>query len=266
MQSVIHSAYYSDGEMKRSIHYHDCHEIIFLLKGNVEIYVNQAKIIAKEGQIVIFSRYENHSVNVLSKEYERYVMRISPFSDINTVKTYSLFLNRPSGYGNIFDVSDCMDDVKFIFSRIVKELETGIEMTLEMQQVLLSQLMIILYRKSAEKYHDVDNDKFNMVFEIQRMFESNCKGAYTLEKLAKEYHVSKSTLSHQFKRITGFSVFQYLCSCRIASAKYFLTKTNHTIGEIVERCGFTDNSNFTQTFRKSVNMTPSEFRKKYKIN
>ncbi|MBO5454557.1 MAG: AraC family transcriptional regulator [Clostridia bacterium] len=264
MQSIIHSAYYSSGEMNRNFHYHDCHEIIFLLKGSIEICVNQAKTIAHAGQVVIFSRYENHSVSVLTDEYERYVMRISPFSDVNTIKAYSLFLNRPSGSGNIFDVSDCADDFRFVFSRIVDELENDNVMSPEMQQSLISLLMIMLYRKCNIEHVYVDDNKFNMIFEIQRRFETECRKQYTLDSLAREYHVSKSTLSHQFKMITGFSVFKYLNACRIASAKYFLTKTNHTVGEIVERCGFTDNSNFTQTFRKNVNMTPTEFRKKYK--
>ena len=121
----------------------------------------------------------------------------------------------------------------------------------------------MIYRRNPENFSPFDEEKFDIIFEIQKQFESNCKIAYSLNELAKQYHISASTLSHQFKRITGFSVFEYLYSCRIASAKYYLTKTDLSIAEIVEECGFGDNSNFSRTFKKRTGMTPSKFRSYY---
>ena len=92
--------------------------------------------------------------------------------------------------------------------------------------------------------------------------EDEIKKAY--RSLAKKYHISSSTLSHQFKKITGVSVFEYLVSCRLALAKAQLAKTKMRINEIVEECGFCDNSNFSRTFKKSVGMTPSQFRRTYR--
>ncbi|MBQ8793661.1 MAG: helix-turn-helix transcriptional regulator, partial [Clostridia bacterium] len=60
------------------------------------------------------------------------------------------------------------------------------------------------------------------------------------------------------------SVMDYLLSCRIAAAKNMLAKTDKSISEIVESCGFSDNSNFNRTFKKLNNMSPSEFRTKFK--
>jgi AraC-like DNA-binding protein len=50
----------------------------------------------------------------------------------------------------------------------------------------------------------------------------------------------------------------------MANAKQMLAETDCSIGEIVEKCGFSDNSNFSRAFRKLTNMSPSDFRKKYK--
>ena len=62
---------------------------------------------------------------------------------------------------------------------------------------------------------------------------------------------------------TGMSVMEYLLSCRMASAKRMLAGTQMGIGEIVERCGFSDNSNFSRTFKALNGMSPTDFRKKY---
>jgi YesN/AraC family two-component response regulator len=57
---------------------------------------------------------------------------------------------------------------------------------------------------------------------------------------------------------------EYLQSCRMANAKQLLAETEFCIGEIVEKCGFCDNSNFSRTFKKLNGLSPSDFRKKYK--
>lgn len=57
---------------------------------------------------------------------------------------------------------------------------------------------------------------------------------------------------------------EYLKSCRMANAKQMLAETECSMGEIVERCGFSDGSNFSREFRKLTDMSPSDFRKKYK--
>ena len=81
-----------------------------------------------------------------------------------------------------------------------------------------------------------------------------------IKELAKKYNLSISSLSHQFKKITGMSVMNYLLSCRIAGAKNLLAKTDLSIGEITELCGFSDNSNFSRTFKKLNGISPTRFR------
>ena len=73
MDTTAHFAYFSNEIHKKHTHYHDCHQIIFILKGSIEILVNGIPHRADSGDLVIFSRYENHSLNILSEEYERYV-------------------------------------------------------------------------------------------------------------------------------------------------------------------------------------------------
>lgn len=265
MVNVIKEAFYATDIMSPSIaHYHDCHQILFIKNGLVEFEIDNETYLGRSGDIIIFSRYGNHSVKIISDIYERYIVRINP-SSINTEnKEYSVFLNRSTKSKNIFSIVDDTTEYVKLFDDIVAEKKRGDNFSEKMQQMLINQLLIMIYRNNPKLFEAFEDEKFDMVFELQKRLESNCRDQYTLENLAKECHTSVSTLSHQFKKITGFSVFEYLFSCRIATAKNLLTKTELSIGEIVEQSGFSDSSNFSRSFKNSIGLTPSQFRKKYK--
>ena len=264
MQSIVHSVYFSNDRLKASAHHHDCHQIIFILKGRTEISVNGEKYNAAAGSIALFSRYENHAVTVMSDEYERYVLRINPRVYNGRGKIYSLLSNRPSGFCNVFDTAKKQSEIKRIFDLILAEYGSADGLCEEMLTALVDQLLITVCRFLPDYGGYLDEHSFGSILELQKKLENDYCTDHTLEGLAKSCNMSVSSLSHLFKKITGTSVMNYLLSCRIAGAKNLLTKTDLSISEIVGRCGFSDSSNFSRTFKKLNGVTPTDFRKKYK--
>lgn len=264
MENLIRTAYFDTDPFKSSTHYHDCHEIVFVVKGEVQINVNGVKHRATGGSIAIFSRYENHSLDVLSNEYERFVVRLNPFFNRLESRFLALLLNRPQGFNNVFSVGGNLETFTEIFSLLTKETKEQSTDFEEMQILLVNQILLLLCRQIPKELRFFDEEKFHVVLEIQHRFETNFHQCYDLSKLAKEFSVSVSSLCHRFKKITGFSIMDYLLSCRIAAAKRLLAKTALPVGEIVEKCGFTDSSNFSRTFKKLNGMSPTQFREKYK--
>ena len=157
-----------------------------------------------------------------------------------------------------------MGEFTHLFDRITREAHSEARMGPEMLELLVNELLILIYRRTPTMSFSLEDDHFAYIFELQKRFETQYSHSYTLEDLAKEYNVSPSTLSHQFKKVTGTSVMDYLLSCRMASAKKYLTDTHISIGEIVELCGFSDNSNFSRTFKKLNRMSPSAFRQQFR--
>lgn len=263
MNELIQKAYFSDDLLKKQAHYHDCHQIILIKRGHIQFSINGAKYEAHGGNIVIFSRFENHSLTVLSDEYERYVLQLDPKTSGIQNNVYSILSNRPDGFCNAIDVFGQKASYEMLFQQIIAEYRNRDKLREDMLQNLVSRLLILLYRLLPDTAH-FEQLHAQMVFDIQRMFESDCSAVYTLEDLARAYSVSPSSLSHQFKKLTGASVMGYLLSCRIASAKHLLTATDDGIAQIVEKCGFSDSSNFSRTFKKLCGCSPTAFRKEYR--
>ena len=80
----------------------------------------------------------------------------------------------------------------------------------------------------------------------------------TLDGLAAQFYLSKSTLCHRFKASTGFSVMDYVIHCRIRHARALLG-SGCSVQQAGEAAGFGDNAHFIRSFRRITGMTPGQF-------
>lgn len=261
MQSVVKKVYRSSEMRSKKPHFHDCHQIILVLKGRVQFCINGINYSAKAGDVAVFSRYENHSIQVESETYERYVLHLDPEVINRKSAVYSLLTDRPVGFCNVIGVSSYFEEIVGVFERLVQEHGAICNFADEMEQLAVKQLLILLYRCTSCEFAPQPDD---VVVAVKRQFENYCADSYTLQGLAKRYGISVSALSHRFHAVTGVSVMEYLQSCRIAQAKQLLAEADQSIGEIVEECGFSDSSNFSRTFKRINGISPSKFRQKYK--
>ena len=86
-------------------------------------------------------------------------------------------------------------------------------------------------------------------------------GQVTLAEAAKHVHMNPSYLSQLFKQQIGTNFIDYVTKIRLTEAKRLLTATTLRISEIAERLGYADLAYFTNIFKKSCQVTPSEYRK-----
>ena len=265
MHTLIQSANYSFQRIHKSPHYHDCHEIIYITKGSAQIQVNKYTYTGRQGDLVIFSRLEEHAVASRTDDYERYVLQISPDIPMDSPlsKVFSILFNRPQRFCNVLNCTNCEEDILLICQRILQETESNASFCNDMLNLLVQQLLIVIYRQLPDVFAVFDESSFDTVQQIQRRMEKSFHEHFSLASLSEEYGFSISYLSHLFKRITGNSVMGYLQSCRIAAAKKYLAETELEVGTIVEKCGFSDASNFSRSFRQITGCTPTQFRQQF---
>ena len=75
--------------------------------------------------------------------------------------------------------------------------------------------------------------------------------------------MSRTYYSTMFKMLNGVSVWTYIINQRIDRAQQLLEKSEMSVIEICEKCGFNNLSNFNKAFKKITGKTPSEYRKEF---
>lgn len=73
-------------------------------------------------------------------------------------------------------------------------------------------------------------------------------------------------ISSMLKERRGLTVKQYVTAYRLKMAKELLAYTPLPIADVAERCGFTDASYFAKIFKSAENISPKDYRNKFKDN
>lgn len=101
------------------------------------------------------------------------------------------------------------------------------------------------------------------ILQIQHLFDTQYYNNYSLDSLARQFHVSKYTLAKDFTKYLHLSPIEYLISVRIKIAKQLLINTDYTINEIANQLGIFDTTHFINLFKKRVGITPLQYRKQF---
>lgn len=98
--------------------------------------------------------------------------------------------------------------------------------------------------------------------ELKEIISANLeKPDFTVDTLAYELRVSRTTLYNKVKGLTGNTPSDLIREARINKAKKLLREHRYQIVEIGELVGFSDQKYFREVFKKTVGMTPSEYAK-----
>lgn len=85
----------------------------------------------------------------------------------------------------------------------------------------------------------------------------------SLEDVCAVTGFSVSYFSAMFKKESGEGFAKYLTRIRMERAKELLQETNEPITEICRMVGYGDLRHFTQTFKRTTNLNPGQYRKLY---
>lgn len=151
-----------------------------------------------------------------------------------------------------------------LFDYIECEVLEGKNEWRELVKGYLSNLLIIIgrYVNSAIKSVSFGSSKeWDAVSQTISIIKSEyCNADLTLESIAKNLYLSKSQLSRFFKRITGETFSDYLHSVRMKKVLRLLRETDKNVEDSAIECGFHNMAAFYKLFRKSIGMSPKEYR------
>jgi AraC family transcriptional regulator len=141
-------------------------------------------------------------------------------------------------------------------ARIRYELGLGDEVSPLVVEGLLLELLALLARERSD-----DRGVLPAWLERARdLVESLYTTGLTLAIVAREVEVSDTRLARAWRRAFGSSIGERVRSLRIERAERDLRTTDDPISEIAARCGFYDQSHFTNAFRRARGLSPARFR------
>lgn len=88
----------------------------------------------------------------------------------------------------------------------------------------------------------------------------------TVSALAEEAYISESHFYSIFRKDFGISPISYINNYRLSKAVELIVNTDKTFTEICTSVGIDDSIYFNKLFKKTYNMTPTEYRALYKIS
>lgn len=114
----------------------------------------------------------------------------------------------------------------------------------------------------SKNIDEMDLDKKLVLKAVQIMEDNISNINFTVETLAKELNLSRTTLHRKLKSLTNQSATEFIRYERLKHAVELLKSGNYRINEISFAVGFSSQNYFTTSFKKQYGMTPSEFSKR----
>lgn len=154
-----------------------------------------------------------------------------------------------------------------IASRIREILEVirkADELYLEEARGLLDALVVSIARMNRVtdvKALGTDVKVANAVSEVVEYIGDHYMEPIRVDQLAEEHHFSATHFRRVFSSYMNMSPLEYINQVRVQNACDYLKKTDKSVAEIAQLCGFGTISTFNRNFSKVKGMSPGHWRK-----
>ena len=236
-------------------HTHNHMEFFYIVGGKGQFLIEDQLYPVDPSKLVIINRNVSHTeIGVKDSPLEYIVLGVEG-------------LEVPAGENSnaqyvILDQFDERREVYSCIKNILREMEAkapGYEDICQAYtEILIIRLMRSIELAVPSEAQSAANNR--QCVAAKRYIDLHFKEGLTLEQLAEEVHVNKYYLAHAFKREYGVSPMNYMTSRRIEESKYLLAETDLSTSHISQLLGFSSPSYFSQVFRRTLNMSPMEYR------
>lgn len=252
----IHYVELPPGNNARKItrHAHECCEIYVNVSGDVSFAVEDAIYPIGRGDVIITRPQEYHycihNTNAVHKHY-----RVI-FWTQNNYDLLSIFFNRDLGKGNLIVLPEKKKTALISLCRSMVEGREKTQVTQMLDFLRLIDLLnggVSVSSESALRFPDELDQAIAFIRE-------NDRKPFLISDVAEECGVSIATLERLFKQNLQMSPKQYILEMRLGRAKAELAKGKN-VSEAWSESGIADYSHFIRIFKKTIGVTPSQYRK-----
>ena len=248
-------------------HWHNSIEIIYVLKGSLQIKIDTDSFTLNEREVEIINSDESHEIQSL-EDNKVLIFNIDPFffekyyKDINNIFFYTNSNDDEDQNGAEYE------ELKTLLSQILCEYVQKLEDYDEEIEELLITLLYHLVNNFHYLTHEKEElkektDQLARYHRISKYIYNNYNNNITLQEIAKKEFLSPHYLSHEIKYATGYSFTDLINLTRIEESIKLLLDSDMSISEISDEIGFSHIRYFNKNFKYYYGCTPLQYRKKY---
>lgn len=263
-------------------HVHDYIDIITPLKGQVSINFEHEQVIIREGDLLIVGAYTPHQNQPISDEdvVINITLKNNAFSiteldlirqhtstsnltnllffmateDVHNQPQYTVFRSRGER-----KIAETIDDIVHEYFH-----SDG-----QSNQIIHSSLLILfarLIRLSQDSQSQiktigrVENTLLSFLLYIEKNYAT-----INLKDMGEHFGFNSSYLSSYLKKHTGKSFIKLVHLHRVNVAANYLMYTKVSVEQIAAKVGYENSSYFYRIFKKTIGLSPAEFREQSKI-
>lgn len=252
-------------------HEHLFFEVIYVLKGHCFHLIDTEKIDLETGDFCFVAPATNHSLLVESDSIIiNILIRRSTIEDIffnilrdqsviGTFFTNNIYAKNFDSY-LIFKTNKDIEIKNHLLEMMVEQ-NNNDQYTNQINSAMLMLLLTKLLRRYSNNIIMPKSIKKTSEFPIINYMLDNY-ATITLESLANAMSYSVPYCSKYIKDTTGYTFSHLLKNIKLSKAEILLKTTNMSIKTISEAIGYDNPENFMRAFKKTYQITPSEFRNK----
>ncbi len=247
LDRVFPSNFVYDGESHPSI------EIVYVQSGKLEVVEEENVYIMESGDLIIHGPMEFHRLKSMENTTP-HVYNLSAVIDGEVPERLYSGVFRP----------DKFEQNEFLrVFKAVAEFEDLPEPDPYLGQMVASELAALIVRicREGSIISKLSADSCANVYRnlVETMNKEVCANL-TLADIAEKEHISVSYVKALFYRYAGISAKSYYSSLRVNEAIRLLA-TDMPVNEIAEKMNFSSPNYFSLFFKKSMGVTPHEYRK-----
>ncbi|MBQ4086968.1 MAG: AraC family transcriptional regulator [Clostridia bacterium] len=228
--------------------FHNHIELIYVLKGSFDIFVDGKTEVLYPNEMSIGFPYAIHSIKK-SPGSEAIMIMFHP-------EIAYLYRNEISNFKPEIPFLKEADIFFPLLENVVSNATKNERMAVSYLNVIIGEL---LQRIKLVKPSNVD---MSFAERILSYCSEHFKENLSINSIASALFISESYVSKIFSQKLGYPFREYLNMLRISEAKRLLKTTDLKITDVMYDCGFKNQSSFNRIFLTETGMTPRNFKDK----
>jgi len=253
-----------------SFHWHREIEILLILKGRVNIHIQDTDNILEADDLILINSYMPHStVNLSDKPSIISGIQIDPIH-------FTAYLEKFNHKHFICNTVQHDKHHQYPFNPIRGAMaRTFLEYSIDPKKsmLIIEGLVNFLcyyinehipHKMITDKQTNFSEENLDRLKQAMNYIKAHTSEKLTLEMLAQTMHMNPYYFSHFFKDHVGIGFKQYIHNVRLDLSARKLLHSDSNIIDIASSCGFSNMQGFYKHFKRRYKCTPSLFRKKNK--